>query len=65
VYTLIKLTGRHVGRFLGLEPTGNNVLWYTHEIWRFVDGRFTERWAVDDLLSLVSQLGFKTPGWGD
>jgi predicted ester cyclase len=65
VYTRIKLTGRHVGRFLGLDPTGNDVAWYTHEIWRFADGKFTERWAVDDLLSLVSQLGFKTPGWGD
>jgi predicted ester cyclase len=65
VFTRIKLTGRHVGRFLGLEPTGREVVWYTHEIWRVVDGKFTERWAVDDLLSLVGQLGVPVPGWGD
>lgn len=65
VYTRIRLTGRHVGRFLGLEPTGNEVVWYTHEIWRVRDGMFTERWAVDDLLSLVAQLGMRVPGWGD
>jgi len=65
VFTRIKLTGRHVGKFLGLAPTGKQLLWYTHESWRVADGKFVERWAVDDLLSLVGQLGAPVPGWDD
>ena len=63
VFTRILLTGRHVGEFLGIAPTGNEVSWYTHELWRVADGRFAERWAVDDLLTLVGQLGVPLPGW--
>jgi predicted ester cyclase len=65
VYTRIKLTGRHVGAFLGIEPTGAELTWYTHEIWRVQDGRFVERWAVDDLLTLLGQMGYPLPGWTD
>jgi predicted ester cyclase len=65
VFTRIKLTGRHVGKFLGLAPTGRRLEWYTHETWRVEDGKFVERWAVDDLLSLVGQLGAPVPGWDD
>jgi predicted ester cyclase len=65
VFTRIKLTGRHVGTFLGLAPTGNELIWYTHESWRVENGKFVERWAVDDLLSLVGQLGAPVPGWDD
>jgi predicted ester cyclase len=65
VFTRIKLTGRHVGTFLGIEPTGNQVTWYTHEFWRVRDGRFVERWAVDDLFGLVAQLGVELPSWSD
>jgi len=63
VFTRIRLGGRHVGKFLGIAPTGNEVGWYTHELWRVADGKFVERWAVDDLLSLVGQLGVPLPGW--
>jgi predicted ester cyclase len=65
VYTRIKLTGRHVGSFLGLEPTDAELTWYTHEIWRVQDDRFVERWAVDDLLTLLGQMGYPLPGWTD
>jgi len=63
VYTRIRLTGRHTGTFLGLAPTGAALDWYTHEIWRVADGRFVERWAVDDLLTLLAQTGYPLPGW--
>jgi predicted ester cyclase len=65
VFTRILLTGRHVGDFLGQAATGNELRWYTHELWRVADGRFVERWAVDDLLTLVGQLGVPLPSWGD
>jgi predicted ester cyclase len=63
VFTRIKLTGKHVGRFLGIPPTGNEVTWYTNELWRIANGKMVERWAVDDLYSLVSQLGVSLPTW--
>ena len=65
VFTRIRLTGRHVGPFFGLQPTGRSVTWYTHEIWRQDAGRFVERWAVDDLYSLLAQLGVSLPQWQD
>jgi predicted ester cyclase len=63
VFTRIRLTGQHTGTFLGVPATGNAVDWYTHELWRIADGRFVERWAVDDLLTLVGQLGVPMPTW--
>lgn len=64
VYTRIRLKGRHTGSFLGLAPTGAELDWYTHEIWRVgADGRFVERWAVDDLLTLLGQTGYPLPAW--
>lgn len=63
VFTRIRLSGRHVGTFLGLAPTGNAVSWYTHELWRVADGRFVERWAVDDLLTLLGQMDVPLPSW--
>jgi predicted ester cyclase len=63
VFTRIKLTGRHVGHFLGQAPTGNDVAWYTHELWRAADGKFVERWAVDDLLTLLGQIGYPMPAF--
>jgi predicted ester cyclase len=63
--TRIRLTGRHVGTFLGLEPTGRPLEWYTHEIWHRRGRRFVERWAVDDLLGMLAQTGFPTPVWVD
>ena len=63
VFTRIKLTGKHVGTFLGIPPTGNSVAWYTHELWRVENGKFVERWAVDDLLSLLGQMGVPLPSW--
>lgn len=63
VFTRIKLTGRHVGKFFGVEPTGNALEWYTNELWRVEDGMMVERWAVDDLVSLFVQMGVAMPSW--
>jgi len=63
VFTRIKLSGRHVGNFLGVAPTGNQVEWYTHELWRVDNGMFVERWAVDDLVTLIGQMGVPLQLW--
>jgi predicted ester cyclase len=63
VFTRSKLTGRHVGRFFGIPPTGNQLTWYTNERWRVEQGKMKERWAVDDLVSLFSQMGVPMPTW--
>ena len=65
VFTRIRLTGRRAGYFLGVPPTGNPVEWYTHELWRVENGKFVERWAVDDLVSLLGQIGVPLPQWAD
>ena len=65
VSTRIRLTGRHVGPFLGIEPTGARLDWYTHEIWRVEGDTFAERWAVDDLIGLLGQTGYPLPAWSD
>jgi len=65
VFTRITLTGRHVGDFLGVPASGNPLEWVTHELWRAKDGRMVERWAVDDLLTLLHQMGVKLPLWSD
>jgi predicted ester cyclase len=56
VVTRVHLTGTHVGQVLGVPATGRDVVWETTEIWRVEDGRFAERWAVDDLLGLREQI---------
>lgn len=64
VFTRIKLTGRQVGAFFGVEATNSAVSWYTHELWRVDSGKFVERWAIDDLYSLLAQMGVALPSWG-
>lgn len=65
VFTRIKLTGKHVGTFLGVPASGSDLEWYTHELWRAADGKMVERWAVDDLLTVVQQMGVSLPMWQD
>lgn len=63
IFTRIELTGKHVGRFLGIPATGQDVTWYTNELWRVENSKLVERWAVDDIYGLVSQLGIPLPTW--
>ncbi|MDJ0632308.1 MAG: ester cyclase [Xenococcaceae cyanobacterium MO_188.B29] len=61
VITRATLKGKHVGTFFGVPPTKKEVTWTTTEIWRIENGKFVERWAQDDLLGLVRQLGVSLP----
>ena len=62
-YTVVHgwMTGKHVGSFLGVEPSGQPVKWSFIEVYRIVDGRITERWSLDDLPGLLTQMGVKLP----
>lgn len=61
VVTKVTLTGTHKDAFLGIPPTGNHVSWTSLEIFRVENGKFVERWAQDDLASLIRQLGVPLP----
>jgi predicted ester cyclase len=61
VITRVTLSGKHVGTFFGLTPTYKEVTWTTTEIWRVENGKMAERWAQDDLLGLLKQLGAVLP----
>ena len=51
------MTGRHVGRFNGIEPTGKRISHKQVHIFRVSDARITHHRAVRDDLGLLLQLG--------
>jgi predicted ester cyclase len=55
------MTGRHVGRFNGIEPTGKRISHKQVHIFRVSDARITHHRAVRDDLGLLLQLGWR-PG---
>jgi len=62
VVQLITSTGTHTGDVLHtpwgpIAPTGRHVSWQSVRIYRVVDGKIAEHWAVRDDLGLLRQLG--------
>ena len=51
------ITGTHRGQYLGLEATGRSVAYNEVVIFRFVEGRVAETWAVVDVFAQLKQLG--------
>lgn len=49
-------SGRHVGEFMGLRPTGRSFAYRQIHILRFVGGKGAEHWAVRDDASFMRQL---------
>lgn len=54
-------TGTHEGEFLGIPPTGRVVKFQTIDIHRIADGRIVETYHVEDLLSVLIQVGAFSP----
>lgn len=54
-------SGTHEGEFLGIPPTGRAVEFRTVDIHRVVDGRIVETRHVEDLLSVLIQVGGFSP----
>jgi predicted ester cyclase len=49
--------GRHVGEFLGKEPTGKEFATEQIHVYRIEDGKLIEHWSVRDDLGQALQLG--------
>ncbi len=50
--------GTHTGHaFLGVEPSGKEVVWTHSDFVRVADGKIVERWAATDMLTLFQQTG--------
>jgi predicted ester cyclase len=54
-------TGRHTGPLMGIPPTGREMVVRSQELHRIQDGRLAETWVVDDLPSILVQLGAYPP----
>jgi predicted ester cyclase len=57
VVARVVMHGRHVGAFLGKEPTGKEFATTQIHIWRLEDGQVIEHWSVRDDLGQALQLG--------
>jgi predicted ester cyclase len=51
------LTGLHKGEFMGVQPSGEQILVKYIDQWRFEDGQAQESWVSLDLLGLMQQIG--------
>jgi steroid delta-isomerase-like uncharacterized protein len=54
------LTGTHLGDYMGVSPTGKQVVYTEIFIFRFADGRIAEIWGVVDVMAQLRQLGVLT-----
>jgi predicted ester cyclase len=57
VVARVLMHGRHVGEFLGKQPTGKEFATKQIHIWRVEDGKVIEHWSVRDDLGQALQLG--------
>ena len=62
VATRLTFSGTHRGSFLGYPVTNRSFSSSLMSIERFDDGRFVERWEVDDVLGMLQQLELVEPG---
>jgi len=51
-----RFRGSHGGEFLGIAPTGRDVVFTSLELYRVVDGQLSEEWICSDLTTLMRQL---------
>jgi predicted ester cyclase len=57
VVTVMNLSGRHTGQFIGHEPTDRTFTVRNVQVARFANGRMIERWGSTDQLGILQQLG--------
>jgi predicted ester cyclase len=58
-----RMTGRHVGEYLDLPPTGHTIDVRTCEVYEFEGGRVRTTWTHGDVTTLFTQIdGTSTPG---
>ncbi len=49
--------GTHHGEFMGIPPTGKQVVWTGMSITRVANGKIVEQWGEQDFLGVLQQLG--------
>ena len=50
------MRGTHQGEFLGIAPTGRDVIFRLLDVVRVEDGKFVEQWGGPDIFDLLQQL---------
>ncbi|MBI3761607.1 MAG: ester cyclase [Chloroflexi bacterium] len=54
-------SGTNQGSLMGMPPTGKPVTFTGIDIFRMADGKIVERWANEDDLGMMQQLGMAPP----
>ncbi|SEO40875.1 Predicted ester cyclase [Methylobacterium sp. ap11] len=57
VLVRLRFQGRHTGGLMGLAPSGHAIDIAVMDLFRIVDGRLVEHWALLDNLGLLKQVG--------
>jgi predicted SnoaL-like aldol condensation-catalyzing enzyme len=57
VLVRLRFQGRHTGDLMGLAPSGRSIDIAVMDLFRIVDGRLVEHWALLDNLGLLKQVG--------
>jgi predicted ester cyclase len=60
-FARMRFAGRHVGRFLGVAPTGRELQWAGAALFRIEAGRIRSVWVLGDVDGLKQQLGLTEP----
>ena len=61
VITLVNVSGKHVGNFFGIPPTGRNFNYEAMHMFRILDNKIVEHRAIRDDLSFMMQLDLVRP----
>ncbi len=56
VVSRVVCRGTHRGEFLGIAPTGNEVMYEAIDIVRVSGGQVVEHWGITDMAALMQQL---------
>ena len=60
------INAKHTGVFMGVEPTGKNVVIRYTDFWKVKDGKIADNWVNVDFPHVLEQLGvdvFDGKGW--
>ena len=59
VVAQLKYTGTHKNRFMEIESTGNKIEYKGIFIFKMTDGKISESWAIEDDLTMMTQIGLE------
>ncbi len=59
VFVRWKMTGKHTGNFFNIPPSNKNIYLHGHDLFKIKNGKISELWHIEQLLSLVEQISSK------